>query len=424
VRAAEAAGVSSFIADCEIVPVAHADGAPAAEPGVDDASTAGPTQLSFQTLGSRKRAHVTLENASAETRVLTVCFDLLQLNGTTLLSHTYAQRRQLLRRTFPRSLPSHGAEAAADGAADFALAVQCDVLLGVAGEAPSAALGRAEEEVRAFFEHALLCGSEGLMCKRHVSQYAPDSLLRSDAWCKLKKDYLEGLGDSLDLVPIGGWRGDGRKGAWVSPFLLACWNPETQTFQSVCRVMSGFTDQSYRENTLLYTGVENVAQLVRPEGKEGGEGEAPVGRRVCEKPEEYETGETCQWWFAHDAEQPLEVWEVRGAELSISPVHGAALGLVDSQRGLSLRFPRFLRKRADKGLEGVTTAAQLADMYSSQGRQQTAQGIKAAASKAKAAKAKASSQALDADDDLAQSNDDSHDTLPSQLDPVEDLDDD
>lgn len=32
-----------------------------------------------------------------------------------------------------------------------------------------------------------------------------------------------------------------------SPFLMACYNPETEDFQSVCRVMSGFSDVFYTE---------------------------------------------------------------------------------------------------------------------------------------------------------------------------------
>ena len=28
---------------------------------------------------------------------------------------------------------------------------------------------------------------------------------------KLKRDYIEGIGDTLDLVPIGAWHGNGRK---------------------------------------------------------------------------------------------------------------------------------------------------------------------------------------------------------------------
>lgn len=34
---------------------------------------------------------------------------------------------------------------------------------------------------------------------------------RTSAWLKLKKDYVEGVSDSLDLVPIGAWHGNGRK---------------------------------------------------------------------------------------------------------------------------------------------------------------------------------------------------------------------
>jgi hypothetical protein len=32
-----------------------------------------------------------------------------------------------------------------------------------------------------------------------------------------------------------------------SPFLLACYDPEREEYQSVCRVMSGFTDAFYKE---------------------------------------------------------------------------------------------------------------------------------------------------------------------------------
>jgi hypothetical protein len=54
--------------------------------------------------------------------------------------------------------------------------------------------------------------------------YQPD--VRSLGWLKVKKDYIEGgVGDSLDLVPIGAWHGSGRKAGWWSPILLACVSP-------------------------------------------------------------------------------------------------------------------------------------------------------------------------------------------------------
>jgi DNA ligase-1 len=47
-------------------------------------------------------------------------------------------------------------------------------------------------------------------------------------------------------------------------------------------------------------------------------------------------------------------------------VHKAALGRVHGERGLGLRFPRFLRRREDKSLEDATSAEQLADMFNAQ----------------------------------------------------------
>eukprot|EP00775_Hariotina_reticulata_P004079 gene4079-4326_t len=176
-----------------------------------------------------------------------------------------------------------------------------------------------------FFFSALAAGSEGLMLKLldgPGSVYQPAK--RGLSWLKLKKDYLEGLADSIDVVPIGAWQGQGRKVNWFSPFLLAVYDSDTETYQSLCRCMSGFTDEFYAAATA------RLGALALPGGPSG-------------KPIYYDTREQCSVWFP-----PNEVWELRGADLSISPVHRAAAGRLHAEKGLGLRFPRFLRVRADK----------------------------------------------------------------------------
>jgi hypothetical protein len=86
--------------------------------------------------------------------------------------------------------------------------------------------------------------------------------------------------------------------------------------------------------------------------------------RLYERPLNVETGEDPQYWF-----EPTEVWEICGADITLSPVHMAGRGLLGGDakgRGMSLRFPRFIRKRPDKTLRDATTPAQIAAMFERQ----------------------------------------------------------
>ena len=164
---------------------------------------------------------------------------------------------------------------------------------------------------------------------------------RSDVWRKLKVDYLDGTSicDSIDVVPIGAWRGSGRKAAWYSPILVAVYDPDEGTFQSLCRVMSGFTDDSYKK----------IAKAAKD-------------WIVESKPTNVVTGEECRVWF-----QPSVVWEIRGADLTVSPKHMASIGIHSGDsvdiKGLGLRFPRFRHFRPDKVPTQATTSYQISEFF-------------------------------------------------------------
>lgn len=86
-------------------------------------------------------------------------------------------------------------------------------------------------------------------------------------------------------------------------------------------------------------------------------------RILTKKPTYYQTAEQPDMWFS-----PQLVWEIRGADFTVSPVHQAARGLVHPSRGISVRFPRFIRTVSDRTPEECSTAADIAEMFHSQTR--------------------------------------------------------
>lgn len=270
----------------------------------------------FQILSTRKK---TEESATtAKVAVIVQAFDLMYLNGESLLGHTLAERRELMHKHFK----------AVDGKFQFA------TYLDHTEDGDTTVL----EE---FLDTAVKNQCEGLMVKTlDVNAiYKPSE--RSLNWLKLKKDYLEGLGDSVDLVPIGAFHGRGKRTGVYGAYLLAVYDEDSEEFQSVCKIGTGFSDED------LKTLAKNLNEHI-----------------IEEKSSQYNVSDTleCDVWF--DA---VQVWEVKAADLSKSSTHKGAVDKTgEAGRGIGLRFPRFERVRPDKKPEQATTADQILDMYYAQ----------------------------------------------------------
>ncbi|XP_030507869.2 DNA ligase 6 isoform X1 [Cannabis sativa] len=303
----------TFILDAEIVAIDRKNGC---------------KLLSFQELSSRGRGSkdisITLDSIKVD--ICVFVFDVMFSNGQPLLTIPLRQRRKYLKDLFL------GEKLGYLQYANEMTVEQDDTSL------------RSEStltKINSFLESAFISSCEGIMVKSLDvdAGYSPSK--RADTWLKVKRDYVDGLNDSLDLVPIGAWHGNGRKAGWYSPFLMACYNPDTGEFQSVCRVMSGFSDSFYAEMKSFFSEEKILSK----------------------KPSYYRTAEVPDMWFS-----PELVWEIRGADFTVSPVHEAAFGLVHPSRGISIRFPRFIGSVSDRNPEECSTAADIAEMFHSQTR--------------------------------------------------------
>ena len=65
--------------------------------------------------------------------------------------------------------------------------------------------------------------------------------------------------------------------------------------------------------------------------------------------------------------EPSFVFEVRGAEITFSPIHTCGYGILKPNSGLAIRFPRFTgRIRDDKSAEDATSVQEIVAMYKNQ----------------------------------------------------------
>jgi DNA ligase 1 len=266
-----------------------------------------------QTLSGEEGARAGLD-ITREVPVVLFLFDALAVDGDSLLHEPYLARRTRIEERF---------DTTPDGALRLAAAERCAT----------------EAEMEQVFQRVVQEGGEGIMCKR------PDGIYKAGGrgydWIKFKADYQEGLADSMDLVVVGAFHGRGRRAGWYGALLMACRTPTG--FASVCKLGTGFDDATLA-------------------GLKGRLSDAMVPAR----PSEVEADLEPDVWF-----RPQAVAEVQAAELTLSPIHPAARGVLREGYGLAARFPRFAGWREDKGPADATTADELVTLYRAQQQRRT-----------------------------------------------------
>jgi len=265
----------------------------------------------FQELMHRRRKYGVKE-AMKDYPIMLFMFDVLYVDGKDLTLQPYPVRHKYLEKVIEQTDNVKVAES-------------------IIAEDP--------EQLELFFEKTVESGSEGIMCKSVNEDSVYQAGARGWLWIKYKRDYKSEMTDTVDLVVVGAFHGRGKRAGTYGTYLLAAYNPDKDIFETVTKVGTGFTDADLKK----------LPKLLNK-------------HKISHKHPRVDSTLDVDVWF-----EPAVVIEIKGAELTLSPVHTCAMNVIREKSGLAIRFPRFTGKyRVDKSPEDTTTIKEIVEMYRSQ----------------------------------------------------------
>jgi len=267
--------------------------------------------LPFQELMHRRRKY-DVEKAIEEYPTVVYLFDIIYIDGEELIDLPILKRKEFLEK----------------------IVVTNDYIRLAVGKLVSN-----EEEFTKFFNEAVASGCEGLMCKSIKDDSIYKAGSRGFLWIKFKRSYQSKMIEPIDVVVVGGFYGTGRRAGKLGGLLVAVYDDKNDVFKTICKLGSGFTDED----------LEKLPKLLEPYKIDH------IHPRVVSKID-------ADVWYV-----PNFVIEVIGDEITLSPIHTTAQGLISKDSGLAIRFPRFTgRYREDKKPEDATTEEEVIEMYKRQ----------------------------------------------------------
>lgn len=200
---------------------------------------------------------------------------------------------------------------------------------------------KSSEELKEYFEEKVYAGLEGIITKQLQTTYEAGT--RNFSWIKLKANTMSDLVDTLDVAVLGYYSGKGTRSKFgVGTLLAGIFDPKTESYYSIGKVGSGFTDENLG---IIKKDLDEIA--------------------ISQKPNNYFVDSTLEpdVWV-----QPKIIMEIVADELTRSKIHLAAKGIKtkvkndEYEKGISVRFPRMkIWNRKDKDIP--TTVEELVRMY-------------------------------------------------------------
>jgi len=267
--------------------------------------------LPFQETVKRRRKY-DIQEAMQAYPLYFMIFDILYYEGESVLHKPHTQRRELLREL-------------CDNYPDTRVQLVQERHIGT------------EQELQAYFQHAITQGLEGVIVRRPDAAYQPGK--RNYNWIKFKRRQANALEDTIDCVILGYYYGHGRRAHFgIGAFLVGVYNEANEQFETIAKVGTGLTDAGWQE--LKRVCDENVIQKI------------PNNVR-------------CHQDLIPDViVDPQIVVDIAADEITQSPLHTA--GQTDDIAGLALRFPRHIDYRWDKQPTQATTVEEVRTLYQHQ----------------------------------------------------------
>lgn len=258
--------------------------------------------VNFQITMQRRRKH-NISDAKSKIPITFQVFDVLCVDGKSLMDEPYNLRREVLRKIIRENK---------------ILRLDENIVT-----SDSEVIGRLHKEY-------ISKGLEGIIVKKLTSKYIPGRTGWN--WVKMKEDERsEGkLPDTIDAIVMGYTFGRGKRANFgIGQFLAGVLDKDK--YKTITKVGTGLTDEQFKE----------LVQRLKP-------------LAIDTKPQFYDVHKDLipDVWV-----KPEVVVELAADDLTVSPRHTA---------GYAMRFPRLIRFRDDKLPNQVTTLKEVRGLYQMQ----------------------------------------------------------